>query len=168
MKGNLARALGVQARNGRRMNTWKSVGCSVVSNSATPWTRQARLSMKVSRQEYWLGLPFPSPGDLPHPGIQPGSPALQPDSLLSDPPGKPEWTHSGQKFRRTGLFWYRFWTNVFVPYYLNTAVFPKADLGWETLCQRLNTRIYLLAICWKFFAHVVDITCMNLINCEVR
>ena len=81
---------------------------------------------------------------------------------------EPERTHSGRKFRRTGLFWYCFWTNVFVPYYLNTAVFPKADLGWKTLCQRLNTRIYLLAICWKFFAHVVDITCVNLINCEVR
>ena len=46
---------------------------------ATPWTvaRQAPLSMGVSRQEYWSGLPFPSPGDLPDPGIEPGSPALQ-------------------------------------------------------------------------------------------
>ena len=55
---------------------------------ATPWTvvRQALLSMEFSRQEYWSGLPFSSPGDLPNPGIKPGSPALQADSLLSEPP----------------------------------------------------------------------------------
>ena len=54
----------------------------------TPWTvpYQAPLSVEFSRQEYWSGLPFPSPGDLPDPGIEPGSPALQADSLLSDPP----------------------------------------------------------------------------------
>ena len=51
---------------------------SVVSNSATPWTitYQAPPSIGFSGQEYWSGLPFPSPGDLPHPGIQPRSPAL--------------------------------------------------------------------------------------------
>ena len=45
--------------------------------------------MGLSRQEYWSGLPFPSPGDLPDPGIEPGSPALQADALTSEPPGKP-------------------------------------------------------------------------------
>ena len=50
---------------------------------------QAPLSMGFSRQEYWSGLPFPSPGDLPNPGIEPGSPALQTDALPSEPPGKP-------------------------------------------------------------------------------
>ena len=50
---------------------------------------QAPLSMEFSRQEYWSGLPFPSPGDLPDPGIEPGSLALQADSLLSEPSGKP-------------------------------------------------------------------------------
>ena len=44
--------------------------------------------MELSRQEYWSGLPFPSPGDLPDPGIKPGSPALQADSLPSEPPRK--------------------------------------------------------------------------------
>ena len=44
--------------------------------------------MEFSRQEYWNGLPFPSPGDLPDPGIEPGSSALQADSLPSEPPGK--------------------------------------------------------------------------------
>ena len=53
---------------------------------ATPWTvaRQAPLSVGFSRQEYWSGLPFPSPGDLPNPGIKPGSPALQADPLLTE------------------------------------------------------------------------------------
>ena len=52
----------------------------------TPWTvaHQAPLSMGFSRQEYWSGLPFPSPGDLPDPGIEPGSPALQEDDLPTE------------------------------------------------------------------------------------
>ena len=56
---------------------------------ATPWTvaHQAPLSMGFSRQEYWSGLPFPSPGDLPDPGIEPRSPALQAGTLTSEPPG---------------------------------------------------------------------------------
>ena len=45
---------------------------------------QAPLPMRFSRQEYWSGLPFPSPGDLPNPGIEPRSPALQADSLLTE------------------------------------------------------------------------------------
>ena len=50
---------------------------------------QAPLSVGFSRQECWTGLPFPSPGDLPEPGIVPESPALQADSLPSEPPEKP-------------------------------------------------------------------------------
>ena len=50
---------------------------------------QAPLSMGLSTQEYWSGLPFPSLGYLPNPGIKPGSPALQMDSLLSESPGEP-------------------------------------------------------------------------------
>ena len=58
----------------------------------TPWTvaRQAPLFMGFSRQEYWSGLPFPSPGELTNPGIEPGFPAWQADSLLSEPPAKPK------------------------------------------------------------------------------
>ena len=58
---------------------------------ATPWTvaYQASPSMGFSRQEYWSGLPFPSPGDLPKPGIKPGSPTLEADTLTSEPAGKP-------------------------------------------------------------------------------
>ena len=58
---------------------------------ATPWTvaRQASPSMGFPRQEHWNGLPFPSPGDFPNPGIKPVSPVLKADFLLSEPPGKP-------------------------------------------------------------------------------
>ena len=54
---------------------------------------QAPLSMGFSRQEYWSGLPFPSPGDLLNPGIKHGSPALQVNSLPSEPPGKALYVH---------------------------------------------------------------------------
>ena len=56
----------------------------------TPWivACQAPLSTEFSRQEYWSGLPFPSLGDLPDPGIEPRSPALQADSFSSEPSGK--------------------------------------------------------------------------------
>ena len=68
----------------------ESVSCSVVSDSLQPHVAcQASLSMEFSRQEYWNGLPFPSPGDGPNPGIESRSPALQEDSLPSEPPGKP-------------------------------------------------------------------------------
>ena len=72
---------------------------------ATPWivALQTPLSMGFPRQEYWGGLPFPSPGDLPDPGIEPGSPALQVNSLPTEPPGKQclltvEWINSRVEF----------------------------------------------------------------------
>ena len=66
------------------------VSRSALSDSLRPpWTvaHQTPLSMEFSRQEYWSGLPFPSLGDLPDPGIEPGSPVLQADSLQFEPPG---------------------------------------------------------------------------------
>ena len=69
------------------------VGGSVAKSCltlATPWTVacQVPLSLGFSRQEYWSGLPFPSPGDLPNPGVKPKSPSLQADSLGTELPGK--------------------------------------------------------------------------------
>ena len=57
---------------------------------ATPWTvaYHAPPSIGFSRKEYWSGFPFPSPGDLPDPGIEPGSPEFQADALTSEPPEK--------------------------------------------------------------------------------
>jgi len=70
---------------GGRIALLRSVSCSVMTDSLQPHS----LSMEFSRQEYYTGLSFPSPGDLPNPGIEPGSPALQAESLLSELPGKP-------------------------------------------------------------------------------
>ena len=77
---------------------------------ATPWTvaYQAFPSMGFSRQEYWSELPFPSPGDLPNPGIEPGSPTLQADTLSSEPPGKPwvpKWWHKSWEALITRESW---------------------------------------------------------------
>ena len=76
-------------RNDGEVSEVKSL--SRVRLFATPFmvAYQAPPCMGFSRQEYWSGLPFPSPGDLPNPGIEPGSPALQTDALPSEPPGKP-------------------------------------------------------------------------------
>ena len=71
--------------------TVKVKSLSRVQFFGTRWTvaYQAPLTMGFSRQEYWSGLPFPSLGDLPNPGIKPRSPTLQADALTSEPPGKP-------------------------------------------------------------------------------
>ena len=78
-------------------NIYVCVSCSDMSDSLQPHelcnpmncvAHQALLSMEFSRQEYWCGLTFPSPGELPDSGIEPGSPTLQADSLLFEPPGK--------------------------------------------------------------------------------
>ena len=63
---------------------------------ATPWTvaHHVPLSMRFPRQEYWSGLPFPSPGNLLDPEIKPGSPTLQADSLPREPPGKHKLLYS--------------------------------------------------------------------------
>ena len=73
----------------------KSLSC--VRLFETPWTvaYQALPSMGFSRQEYWSGLPFPSPGDLLDPGIEPGSPSFQADALTAEPPWKP--THKNRQ-----------------------------------------------------------------------
>ena len=70
---------------------YKVKSLSLVQLFAISWTvvYQASLSMGFSRQEYWTGVPFPSPGDPPDPGIEPRSPALQADTLPSEPPEKP-------------------------------------------------------------------------------
>ena len=78
---------------GKYMHAWvlaKSLQlCPALCNPMDCIAWQAPLSMEFSRQEYWSGLPFPSPGHLPDPGIKPRSLALQADSLPSEPPGKP-------------------------------------------------------------------------------
>ena len=87
---------------------------------ATSWTvaHHASLSMGYSRQEYWSGLPFPSPGYLPNTGIEPVSCTLQADSLLSELPGKPLYlcTHNASIC-------------------INTQGFPGSSAGEESTCH---------------------------------
>ena len=95
---------------------WRQSLCQLF---ATPWTvaYKAPLSMEFSRQEYWSGLPFPSPGDPPDPGVKPRfkprSPALQADALPSEPPGEPTHTYYMEKEMSTHssiLVWRIPWT----------------------------------------------------------
>ena len=81
--------------------TGVSISHSVVSDSLQLWTTagQTSLSMGFSRQEYWSELPFPSSGDLLNPGIEPMSPALQTDSLLSEPPESVRSNSSSSRLR---------------------------------------------------------------------
>ena len=81
------------------MGKWKLL--SRVWLFATPWTIQ---SMEFSRPEYWSGYPFPSPGDLPDPMIEPRSPALQADSLPAEPQWKPKNTGVGSLSLLQGIF----------------------------------------------------------------
>ena len=72
-----------------------------------PWTvaYQAPPSMGFSRQEYWSGVPFSSPRNLPDPRIEPGSPALQADPLLSEPPGNPSVVYKTEEKTFTTVSW---------------------------------------------------------------
>ena len=86
----------------------------------TLWTvaYQAPQSMGFSRQEYWRGLPFPSPGDLPDPEIKPRSPTLQADTLPSEPPGKPLAAVLGQPEGKPAFsvqLFYLLWTDFYSP-----------------------------------------------------
>ena len=87
----------------------------------TLWTvaYQASPSMGFSRQEYWSGLPFPSPEDLPDPGIEPGSPALEADALTPETPGKPQ----NLALRCAVFYWGRGWGAVFLTVLLEKRYF---------------------------------------------
>ena len=91
MGAGLERGRGMRVRHSSA-DVWcivKVKSLSRVRLFATAWTvaHQAPQSVEFSRQEYWSGLPFPSPGDVPDPGIKPGSPALWADASPSEPPG---------------------------------------------------------------------------------
>ena len=89
--------------------------------------------MEFSRQEYWSGLPFSSPGDLPNPGIKPGSPALQADTLPSEPPGKPQPKVS------IGV-WVYLWAFYFVPLIYICLCASNIMSWWMLLCSRAGSQ----------------------------
>ena len=94
----------------------RSESCSVVSDSAAPWTVQ---SVGFSRPESWRGWPFPSPGDLPNPGMEPRLPTLQEGSSPAEPPGKTKNTGVGSLS-------------------LLQLIFPTQESNWGLLlCRRI-------------------------------
>ena len=93
----LAKEENLSVRKGGALRTYLSWHMLLLSGQVwsdsfmTPWSvaHQVPLSMGSPRPEYWSGVPFPSPGDLPDPGVEPMSPASQADALLPEPPGQP-------------------------------------------------------------------------------
>ena len=128
----------------------KSLSC--VRLFATPWTvaYQAPLSMGFSRQECWSGLPFPSPGDLPNPGIEPRSPALRADALPSEPPGKP-MTNLDNILKSRDI------TLPTKVHLVKAMVFPRVMYGCESWtinkaeCQRIDA---FELWCWRSLLRV--------------
>ena len=97
---------------------------------ATPWNvaYQSPLSMGFSRQEYWSGLSFPSPGDLPNPGTELWSPTLQTDSLPSEPPGKPPKKAEHQRINAFELWcWRRLLTVPWTTRRLNQSILREIN-----------------------------------------
>ena len=119
------------------------VSCSVMSDYLWPHGlqfHQIPLSMEFTRQECWNGLPFSSPGGLPHPRIKR---ALQADSLLSEPPGKPYYNES--PLRREHNFWIR------------GFLFPNTDSEWQlhskvelgTKAEMMWRKCFVLHLSWN-------------------
>ena len=111
----------------------------------TPWTvaDQTLPSVGFSRQEYWSGLPFPSPGDLPDPGTEPGPPALQADTLPSKPPGKNllySWVLLQKNFTRTPTH-----LNVHISPWKTYVVKPKS---YESPWNYRHIKFYLIINIW--------------------
>ena len=110
---------------------WKKVkSFSRVRLLVTRWTvaHQAALSVGFSRQEYWSRLPFPSPGDLPDPGMEPRSPALRADTLTSEPPGD---QNKGRCYKKD--------TVLLVPAFCNWILYPSS---LPSICQQWK-RLYI-------------------------
>ena len=115
---------------------WAGEGAQSCPTLCNPWTvaYQAPQSMEFSRRAYWSGLPFPSPGDLPEPGIEPRSPTLQADTLPSKPPGKPmvkpgqTWAgKSLQIWLSISLTWNNFFSDFSLWYFLLLDIIRRME-----------------------------------------
>ena len=111
-----------------RKHTCVHALCIQLSATLCPVARQAPLSLGFSRQQYWSGLPFPSPRDLPDPGFKPRSPALQVDSLPTAPPVKSGSIHTCLLLSPEQLVWLPRKASVSLCRVVSLGV-PPADLG---------------------------------------
>ena len=110
--------------------------------------------MGFSRQECWSGLPYPSPGDLPSPGFEPRSPALQADSSPSEPPGKPQWSRSSSPPNERASFYLSVsqWMDMWLVFTLGLlSVMLLWVLVYKFLCGTY-VFIYLESIPWNGIA----------------
>ena len=130
-----------------------------------PWTvaHQAPPSMGFSRQEYWSGLPFPSPGDLPDPGIEPRSPTLQADALTSAPPGKP-LNQVGEVLLVLNFLLYEGWPYKHLSCILWDFCFNLLMIKWKvlvaqscpTVCDPLDPSLPGFSVHGIFQARILD------------
>ena len=113
----------------------------------TVWSvaHQTPLSMGFFRQEYWSGLPFPSPGDRPNLGVEPGSPALQADSLPSEPPGKPKHTQecagvgaSPRRWQGCSSLWSEGFTTVEEEEVARAEVTARKSSNWQSIVRQVT------------------------------
>ena len=135
-----------------------------MSDSVIPWTVacQAPLSIEFSRQKYWSGYPVSSPGDLPNPVIELGSPALQEDSLPYEPPGKsPGKEHSSYKV----LIEFIFSSNLVILFFLLNYIEIKLvnfSLTWKV---NLIMALFFLRLFFSFFpfsfSGLIKLVCLN-------
>ena len=124
-----------------------------MSNSTTPCTiaRQAPLSTEFSRQEYWGGLPCPSPGDLPNLGIKPGSPALQANTLPSEPTGKPNLIKERLKDHNTvKLSWVKYFYTKNVWKETLKVVLTVIFGWWWRVCEWFLFLLHYFCVFWIF------------------
>ena len=142
--------------SGRDVCVWVSQSCPTL---ATRWTiaHRAPLSMEFSRQEYWSRLPFLSPGDLPNPGIEAGSPALQVDSLVSVPPWKPLCLKGSPSCLL--LFWGSLRSTSVSDH--NSFHVTSSVLGLtvcEVLCATFRDRLFIPTALWQYKSLIVIVT----------
>ena len=124
---------------------------------ATPWTvaHQTPLSMGFSRQEYWSGLPYPPPGDLPNPGVKPRSPSLQVDFLPSEPPGNPRVLKNYAK------------STLLMPYKWNNKTWMTEHLFTTWLTEYLSPLLRHRAQKKRFLSKYYSLLTMHLVTQEL-
>ena len=125
---------------------------------ATPWTiaYQASLSMEFSRQGYWRGLPFPTPGDLPDPGIESASPALAGGFFTTEPPGKPQESFMFHLFITSSTL--NLWQPLIL---LVSTVFPFPECHIVGITQYLAFLDWLLSLSNMLLSFLHVFSCLE-------